>query len=115
MICPDFLNKEAALENCMNDEEFFESMLEAFVSESKLEELKDSYITGDYDSFGVYAHAVKSQARIIGATRLYEDSLAMENAADNKDIEYIKEKYDGYIDLYGYQYRKIKEAIGEGR
>ena len=107
----DFIDKELAMKNCMNSEEFFMEMLESFVEDSKLIEIKEAYEKNDYKSFGVYAHAIKSQARIIGAVKLSNDSFAMEQAADNEDIDYIKNNYANYIKQYDFILSEISAAL----
>ena len=107
----NFINKELAMENCMNDEEFFKEMLCSFVDDSKLEDLKAAFSEKDYDTFGLLAHAVKSQSRIIGASALQQESYAMEQASDNKDYAYIKANIDAYIACYERILGKIKEVV----
>ncbi|MCR4789410.1 MAG: response regulator [Lachnospiraceae bacterium] len=73
---------------------FYESMGE------KSEELTGFYSEEDYENYTIKVHALKSSARIIGATRFGEDAQKLEDAGKAGDYGYIREHHDGFMNEY---------------
>lgn len=100
-IYKDGIDKELGIQNC-GSEDVFNVVLEAFRQDipDKLENINNAYNKEDWKRYGTEVHAIKSSSRMIGAMKLSKLAESLENAADNDDIELIKEKNDELVDLY---------------
>ncbi len=89
----------------------FDNFLEAFYEDidDKSAEMESAYQSGDIGLLTIKAHALKSLARIIGAKKLSEMSLAFENAGKDNDISYIDDNFDSYMSFY----KGYKDIIGK--
>ena len=70
--------------------------------------IEKAYLDGDLKLATVKVHALKSSARIIGALQLSADCQALEDAGNNKDMEYIEAHKDKVLA----DYREYKEILG---
>ena len=82
-------NTESAMVYCMDDEDFYREMLESFVSTAaeKKENLSKLFEAKDMKEYQIAVHALKSNARTIGATELSELALSLENACKEENSE----------------------------
>ena len=62
----DFLNAQLGLERCMDDEEFYLDILDAFVEENLLDELKGFYLENNWNKYRIKSHTLKSSSAYIG-------------------------------------------------
>ena len=70
--------------------------------------IKKSYETGDWDSYRVNAHGVKSAAKSIGAVEISDMAKALEYAVKDSDFEYIKNNHEEFITKYNELIYKLK-------
>ncbi|MCR5482229.1 MAG: response regulator [Clostridia bacterium] len=70
--------------------------------------IEKAYTENDIELYTIKVHALKSSARIIGASKLSEMALALENAGKSGDIEYIKNNTDSLLS----EYRSYKTKLG---
>ncbi len=63
----------------------------------KEEELQRFYAEEDIQNYTIKVHALKSSARIIGATGFSEKAQKLEDAGKRGDIAYIKENHEAFI------------------
>ena len=54
----------------------------------------------DYANYTIKVHALKSSARIVGASKLGEEAQELENAGKSRDVSYIKAHHPEFIDYY---------------
>ncbi len=73
---------------------FYESI------DEKNEEIEKYYNEGNLKDYTIKVHALKSSARIIGAIGLGEEAQALEYAAKNGDIEYIRSVHPKFMEKY---------------
>ncbi len=107
----DFLNQEMALEYCAGDEEIYREILEGYVEEDRRAELAKSYEAEDLPAYRVNAHAIKSTSLTIGATELSAKAKALEYAAADGDINFVKANNDEMVAMYTDILDKIKAAL----
>ncbi|MCR4705638.1 MAG: response regulator [Lachnospiraceae bacterium] len=69
--------------------------------------LKEAYGTQNFKLYTIKVHALKSSARIIGATELSELAASLEDAGNRQDIDYI----DQHADELMTQYLAFKEKL----
>lgn len=95
------LDRSIGLQYC-GTEDLYESVLEDFyklidTKAAKIEELKAS---SDFRNYTIEVHALKSTARMIGATKLSELAYEMEQAGNAENIEAINEKTPLLMEMY---------------
>lgn len=61
----------------------------------------------DYHNFTIRIHALKSSARIIGATELGEEAQLLENAGKSGDTDYIHSHFTGFLE----KYRSLRDPL----
>ncbi len=98
----------SARKNLPNSEMFWE-ILEAYTNSAvgDTNELDNSYNAGvlidnqeQLNLYRIKAHAMKNSAATIGATSLSEEAKALEYAARDRDLSYIKANHDSFIEHY---------------
>lgn len=107
----DFLDQEVGLEYCAGDEEIYREVLEGYLEEDRREELNKCYQAGDLANYRVNAHAIKSTSLTIGATELSARAKALEYAAADGDMDFVKEHNDEMVSMYSDILDKIRAAL----
>ncbi|SFD03690.1 hybrid sensor histidine kinase/response regulator [Butyrivibrio sp. YAB3001] len=69
--------------------------------------IKDAFDSENIRLFTIKVHALKSSARIIGAGALSEFAARLEEAGNDKNVDFIKENVDALLE----QYLKYKEKL----
>lgn len=107
----DFLDQDVGLEYCAGDEEIYREILEGYLEEDRREELKKCFDSGDLATYRVNAHAIKSTSLTIGATELSAKAKALEYAAADGDMNFVKENNDELVAMYTDILDKIRAAL----
>ncbi len=96
------IDPREGLANCQNDDEFYKSLLKEFALEEKdkSENLKKCYSSENWHDYSIYAHALKSSSRTIGALELSEIAAKLEKAANEGDADTVRSEHDRMIELY---------------
>lgn len=97
------------LAHCADDTEFYLEILSDFCEsqKEKCDELEKFLSTGRFEEYGIKAHAIKGNARTLGIVALADVALGMEQAAKNKEFEYIRNNHEAFIS----EYERITENI----
>ncbi len=66
----------------------------------KISEIKEAYDSEDYGLYTIKVHALKSSARVIGATQLSSRAERLEQAGKEEDIAFIRENTQNLLDEY---------------
>ncbi|MCR4787892.1 MAG: response regulator [Lachnospiraceae bacterium] len=95
------IDEQAGLKNCGN-EDGYRSVITVFhqTAQAKADEIEDLLKNEDIETYTVKVHALKSSARIIGATALSELAKNLENAGKKSDMEFINTNTDKLLDMY---------------
>ncbi len=104
---PDWLMISAELDavsgvrNCGGVEEYL-TVLRGFYASinAKAAEIENYYETEDFRNYTIKVHALKSSARIIGATELSEKARILEDKGNESDIAYIRANTGDLLDNY---------------
>lgn len=80
--------------------------------EKNRKKVEESFSSKDYESFMITVHALKSNAKMIGAMALSGCFEALEDAARNKDISTIEEKTSPTLSDYAALIEKLS-PIGQ--
>ena len=98
----------AGLRNCMNEEILQEAVRDFRVSLREMPDLIERlWKQGDLENYTIRVHALKSSARVIGATELSEKAAYLEKCGDAKDTAQIDALTPELLDLY----RSYKERL----
>ena len=93
----------------------FDKFLEAFYVdiESNSDLLEETYKSGDISFFTIKVHALKTSARMIGATELSQEALNLEMAGKSNDIGYIDANIWDFLSYYRSYKNKLDEYMTE--
>ena len=102
------IDTEAGLKNC-GSAEGYQSVLSVFVRTAhfKADEIEELYNKGDIENYTIKVHALKSSARIIGASELSEAARQLEDAGKKNDTDYISKETENLLGKYRVLERKL--------
>lgn len=96
-----FLDVDTGLKYCMDDEDFYCSMLSEYASSSKIDDL-DKYLSNqDWDNYRISVHALKSTSLNIGAVELSQKAKLLEEAIKNQEYDYVNNNHESAMEMYG--------------
>ena len=95
------IDKQAGYKNCGSKEGYI-SVLSVFAQTSayKADEIEDMYKSGDIAGYTIKVHALKSSARIIGASELSELAYKLEDAGKRNDLAFIQANTNSLLGMY---------------
>ncbi len=99
---PEYDNIETeGIKNC-GSKESYEKVFAAFQNEipNRVGIITESLENGDYERYAIEVHSIKSSARIIGAKKLSLSAERLESAANEKNIDYIRENNEELLEMY---------------
>lgn len=97
----EFLDVDTGLKYCMDDEDFYCSMLSEYASSSKIDDL-DKYLSNqDWDNYRISVHALKSTSLNIGAVELSQKAKLLEEAIKNQEYDYVNDNHESAMEMYG--------------
>lgn len=104
------IDRQVGLAYVMDSEELYQEILQAFCEqvEEYLPQLRTCYEERNWSAYAVLAHALKGNARNIGATAFSEFSKKQEFAAKAEDEKQLIEDYDIYLDML----EKLAQKVG---
>ncbi len=102
------IDAEVAIENS-GSEDSFKSVLSIFYNSigPRGDEIAEFYDNEDWENYTIKVHALKSSARLIGASQLSKDAEDLEMAGKTGDINFIREHHDTLLE----EYRGYKEVL----
>ena len=107
-----FLDVKSGLTYCLNDEEFYESIVREFSASNKYDDIQTYYDVMDIDNYVILVHGVKSSALTIGATYVSELAKKLEYAGKADDKDYIKKNHYIFMREYGELLDNLDEVYG---
>ncbi len=92
-------------------EDSYMPLLKVFfdTAEEKADEIDDLFMERDIRNYTVKVHALKSSAKIIGASGLGDKAQMLEDAGKSSDVSFIEENHASLID----ELLKIKESLSK--
>ncbi|MCR5417524.1 MAG: response regulator [Lachnospiraceae bacterium] len=92
------IDAEAGMKNSGSADSYL-SLLKVFYEsiDEKAKELQRFIEEKDYKNYTIKVHALKSSARIIGATDLGEKAMKLEEAGKEDNINYILSHHEGFL------------------
>ncbi len=106
----DFIDIPLGIKNS-GDTESYISLLKIFYEflDAKADEIEDYYKAENWKDYTIKVHALKSSARIIGATAFGEEAQLLENAGKSGDTKYIHEHHRDFMN----EYLRFKEPLSK--
>lgn len=106
-ICKNFieqldtiLDTATGLAYCCDSEEFYKEMLLAYLDNQKYDSIEDAYQKEDWENYRILVHALKSTSLSIGAINVSEQARALEMAAKESEIGFIREHHGSTMENY---------------
>ena len=99
---------------CQNDEALYRSLLWEFghSAQKKTEEMQSYFDARAWKDYAIQVHALKSTAKMIGATRLNEVAVRVEAAAHEERAEALQGDHALLLSLYGWTAEAILSLGG---
>lgn len=97
-----FIVKEAGLPYCGNDADMYLEFLQAYYEQGQeyVKKLLSFHEEGDWQNYGIIAHAVKSTSMTIGAVGISEQAKQQELAAKEHNLEELEEHWKPFYQNY---------------
>ena len=108
------LDVDKGVQNCGSEESLI-SVARVFTetAAAKADEIGRYYAAEDFENYTVKVHALKSAARIIGAEKLSELSMKLEEAGKENNIGFIRENTAALLDQYRDLHERLENALSE--
>lgn len=98
------------LENCGNKKLFRKALLMFYDSiEEKYNELENLFNSNDIKNYAIKIHALKSTARLIGASELSAQAAHLEKSANENDVDEVKAKHAQAMELFKSYRQKLSK------
>ena len=112
---PYSVDTDAGMKYCLNDFEFYKSLLVQFAAEAvdKIPLINRYYESADFKNYEILVHALKSTSKMIGAGVLSDKAKQLELAAKEKKEEFIKENHYPMMGEYGALYKGLSTILAE--
>ncbi len=106
---------EEGLKYCANDPDFYREIVMDYAqaTDDRLSELDEAYGTEDMKLYAIKVHALKAVARTVGDTAVFEAARALEEAAENMDIEYVREHHEALKADYINRAQTLRGSLSE--
>lgn len=108
------VNVEQGLE-ILGDMEMYNDTLNDFLeeSESRLPKINEYKLSGDMPNYAILVHAMKSDSKYLGFTRLAEVSFNHEMKSKENDVNYVNENYDELVAEANRIVNLVKKYLGK--
>ncbi len=102
------IDAETAIKNS-GSPDAFKAVLKVFYNsiDKKYDELDNSFVTEDWDTYTIKIHALKSSARLVGAMELGKKAERLEMAGKERDLSYIRDNHFPAMD----EFLSFKETL----
>ena len=94
------MDTATGLTYCCDNEQFYKEMLLAYLDNQKYDSIEDAYQREDWENYRILVHSLKSTSLSIGATHISDQAKALEMAAKESDIGYIREHHGSVMENY---------------
>ncbi len=104
------IDAKAAIKNCWSADVLRDALKDFYAAiEEKSAAIENFAAQKDWKNYTVLVHALKSSARLIGATQLSEDAKFLEKRGDEADAQTILEKTPALLSLYRSYSQKLSD------
>ncbi|MBR4759745.1 MAG: response regulator [Lachnospiraceae bacterium] len=108
------IDVEKGLHYSQDDRQFYETLLKEFYSDSEKKRVSLSLCIDKQDmkNYSITIHALKSTAKMIGATDLSEQARLLEEAAKNEDVSSVINHHATVMERYRHTTEGIAAYLG---
>lgn len=106
-----FLDVVMGMSCCANDAKLYKDILSDYVTDSKLEPIKDAFSRKDWSEYKVLIHALKSTSFSIGAVELSEEAKRLEVLLGERNYPEVEASHDEVMRHYEQLLAKLDVAI----
>ncbi len=105
---------EKAMVFTHKDVDFYRTILTVFASEydERYAKLSEYYRDKRWKDYSILIHAIKSNATTIGAMKLAEVALLMEQATKNEDMDTVNREHENALAQYTDAALTVKKVLG---
>ncbi len=105
------IDKAVGMQYCADDAEFYQEVLEEFFAtlEDRLQTLDHLFHDRNWHEYDVLVHALKSNAKTIGALAVSEQARALEEAAHQEDAAFLEAHHGALLS----DCRSMQQALGK--
>ena len=109
------IHTAVGLQYCLDNTEFYDELLMKFASDAdgKQEEIGKFFGQEDWENYHIMVHALKGTARMIGADALSDQAKDLEDAAKNRNVEYIGMHHENLLAKYQEMAQSIRDIFDE--
>ena len=103
------LNVDAGLAYACDEEDFYMELLTDYAksAEEKCSSLESFLENSDFENYEILIHSLKSSSKMIGADDLSDKAKDLQDAAGNKDMDFIRSHHDDFVKGY----RKLASEV----
>ena len=107
------IHTDEGMSYCAGDQDFYLEMLSDYAESAKnrQEELDAAYMAKDWNAYAIKVHALKSVAKTVGDTKVFETAKDLEAAAKNGEGKHVMEKHPFLMAEYAGKAAFLKETI----
>ena len=108
------INQQAGMELCGGTKDVYQSVLSIFVEEKQTNrpKLVDFYEAENWKDYGILAHALKSNSKLVGCPEFAELALQMERSCDG-DASFARQNHMDFLDMYDQLETAIKDILSQ--
>lgn len=108
------IDVDSAIE-ILGDVEMYNETLNDFleVSVERMSRLEDSFNDEEMKNYAIDVHALKSDSKYLGFTKLADMGLEHQLKSEDNDIDYIRDHYEELIDEVDLIISIVKEYLGK--
>ena len=92
---------DTGLMYCGDDEELFEEVVGEFIDGEMTASIEENYENENWKNYQIQVHAVKGTSLTIGAKKLHEEAMEIEQSVKKGDVDVLVEEY----------YNKSKDSL----
>ena len=110
------IDQNMGISYCADSRDVYIEMLQIYVEqgEENLTKLPEMVATGDWKNYAVSVHGLKSTSLTIGAAAFSAKAKEQELAAKAEEIDYIKDSYEEFLQVYRKVLATAQSIITEG-
>ena len=105
------LDVDAGMHNSVEDKDFYRTLLDTYLKETKTERLNELYAAQDWENYRITAHALKGTSLTIGATAMSEKAKSLEFAVKENNQQYIMENHEAVLAYYEELLGQLRSAL----
>lgn len=107
------IDVESALE-LLGDMEMYDETLNDFLEESsmRMPRLESAKNNGDMKNYAIDVHALKSDSKYLGFTKLADMALEHQTKSEENDINFINNNYNALVEEATRIIELVKEYLG---